>query len=57
MSLDEWGMEGLVRFGFYLVAKGEVDATDGRSHCQQPPESEETRSQGPSAEDQGLEVY
>lgn len=30
MSLDEWGMAGLVRFGFYLVAEEVVDATEGR---------------------------
>lgn len=53
-------MAGLMRFGVYLVAEGVVDVTDGKAlhpTASSPPESEETRSQGPSAEGQGLEVY
>lgn len=44
---------GLVRFGFYLVGEGVVDVSDGRGlhpTASSPPESDEARSQGPSAE-------
>lgn len=61
MSSDEWGMVGLTRFGLYLVAEGVLDITDGRglhhTASSPPPEREKTRSQKPSAEGQGFEVY